>query len=616
MRSFEKNKVNDELTPDNQWIELENIKNNILSKELNQESETKNNTNRNTDLLSLASRIKGIYDKKNGSDIEKQLENKNSGHSANEKMPISTKNNSPLLTVFYGKIADKYEHMNRPLIEEYKQEMRKNNFVHQYDMEYDMDYVKEYADPSPARKLFRLITNKIGTEPVKDKKERDIKNYQIAEREYNEEQRRQDAERIRQHEEDMRLTSEREQVYQRAEKERNDIHFQKQMAEIREQFDSRKKTNFQKQRELEILELKLNDRLLKIEELDAQVYAKNPEVQKRLIRYGTAEVPVYDLNGFPFSILSTNILYKLNSNHGKSPSYSLGENTALELMRNPAVWCLSRDQAIRRSGGFSNTDSYMTDTICTSFTNSETNLLSRHGSEGSVLELTYGFDQVSANSILNVSNSDGMTGSYGKAELIDFSLNIHSIDDLTSASGTSGYNEVTIRRYSENGAPKMPDYIITRNGDVDEYALKHAKFFNIPIININNTVYKKKMEERGNAILEKIYKEKSYPKIMAYIEELQSMSIYKEQIRLIETIGAFNATDSIKRGEMPYLERRNIIKNRFSNILKKEQLERLNFMRESLIKATSILEESTKNEVFNLSSEKFFTDISKYNIYL
>ena len=614
MQSSEMNKVNNESAPNNEWLELGKIKkNHISSKEIRQENGIKNIDDKNNDLLPLISKIKKIYDKKKSSNTEKQLENKSSSNFDNREVSIYMKKNNPLLKFFTETISNRYEQMNRPSIDGYKREMRKGNYVHNQDLEYNSDYGNRLSRTSIARKLFRLIANKIGIESNKDKKERDIENYRVADKEIAYEiieQYKKDIEKSKQ------LFAKQEQDAQRRKKEQDNINLQVEMEKIRNQFDFQKKMNFQKQRELEILELDLNNRLLKIDELDVQVYAKNPEVQKRIIKSGTAEVSVYDLKGYPFSILSTNILYKLMGYNSSPDVYYPGKETALELMKNPARWCLSHDQAIRESGGFNKNGSYITDTICTSFTNSETNLLSYSGSSSliSIPELTYGFDHVSPNSILNVANGDGMTGSYGKAELIDWSLNIHSVDKLISAGGTSSYNEVTIRRYSENGVPKKPDYIITRNGNIGKYALEHAKFFNIPIINIDNSVYEKKMAERGSVILEMILKEESYPKINAYIEELRSMSIYKGELTPIKTIGEFNVEDSIKRGEMPYLDR-NVEINKFSNILKKEQFARLNFIRESIIKAITILEESTQERIFNLTNEKIFPDFSEFHTY-
>lgn len=43
---------------------------------------------------------------------------------------------------------------------------------------------------------------------------------------------------------------------------------------------------------------------------------------------------------------------------------------------------------------------------------------------------------------------------------------------------------------------------------------------------------------------------------------------------------------------------------------------RLNFLRESLIKATSILEESTRRGVFDLNKEKIYQDFSKFDTQL
>ena len=615
-----------EVEASNNWQELEKIQSNKAN--IVTEKRFNSQIDKDQELNEIAERVKNNCYKRDQDFTNDNVDNLNLSAISNTNINNKPKKIKSIFKYFANKIDDYYEQMNRPSIEAYKQEMQENIFSHRDEAEYN-EYLNGQHQLNSLQKIIQILVISMRIKSSIQKKI-DIDNYKAAKEEYLEEHERnfQQQRKMQSHQYEQHLKELQEEMAKEIEMDKMEL--AKQIANVHKDDKERAsefKENLRKQRMREILEKNLNTRLLKIDDLDVQVYAKNPEVHKSIIKSGSMEVPIYDLRGYPFSILSTNILYKLteipvmelskksamSTNIQDKAKYSGGGIIAMELLKNPAKWCLLREQAEKENGGFGNPDNYTTDTICTSFTNSETNLFSYHGArvESNIPVLTYGFDHVPANSVLKITNCDGNTGADGKTEVISID-SVDAIDHLMSADGVYGYNEVTIRRYSENGVPQRPDYIIIRNGKIDENALKHANYFNIPIININNNIYKEKMTERGKAIIEMIYNENSYPKINAYIEELRSMSIYKPKVTPIGSIGKFDYTDSKKRGEEPFLDIKSEI-NEFSDILIKEQVMRLNFLRESLIKATSILEESTRRGVFDLNKEKIYQDFSKFD---
>ena len=188
-------------------------------------------------------------------------------------------------------------------------------------------------------------------------------------------------------------------------------------------------------------------------------------------------------------------------------------------------------------------------------------------------ELIYGFEQVSADSIISISNGDGGTSNMaGRSETNLSDPNI--LDQITGVNGTSIYNEVLLRRYSENGVPKSPDYIIT-NGTISETALKHAKFFNIPIINIDRAAYEKKMEKRGEELLDSINEKNNYLELNQKLKELLSMSKYKRLYHSFDSIGRKIDIPTLSYGATA-------LEERLFEVSKLEQQKRLNFIEDVL----------------------------------
>lgn len=248
-------------------------------------------------------------------------------------------------------------------------------------------------------------------------------------------------------------------------------------------------------------------------------------------------------------------------------------------MEDPSIWAKRRDIAEQAEGFGTTNDNARGDTISASYTNSEQNFDTRVSGE-----LVYGFCQVEADSVLAVVNGDG--GTTNMAGTLETTIsNPDEFDILEGSGSTKGYNEVLLRRYSENGMPKRPDYILAENGKITETMLKHAEYFGIPIINLDTEAYRQKSIERGEKILDSLSETDSYEEINKKIAELKSISafdyIYEDQ----ELIG--RGSDILPES---YSEP---IRDRCLKAEKLELKKRIEYIEEALRRGTAEIQEAT-----------------------
>ena len=333
-----------------------------------------------------------------------------------------------------------------------------------------------------------------------------------------------------------RKEREEREVQERKEREEREAQFKerrekeslaKHMAEARGHFESEKKERIRKQRIQEIVEKDLNSRLLSIENLEEEILLENSEVQKRFVEFENSQIPVYDLKGLAFSMLSTTIDYKQTSGRLEVP----GANSSRAVFDDPAIWVENYYKVSASNDFKENGPNSRGDTISTSYRNSERDRKSYASGE-----LIYGFSGVSADSIINIYIGDGATrNTVGKYDTKLSSPDI--IDELEGPDKNGFYNEVLLRRYSETGQAKLPDYIIVEDDKISETALKHANFFNIPIVNIENSIYREKAIKHGEEIIKSIDWNGDYIDINKKISELTSISEYGQSYYQRESIG-------------------------------------------------------------------------------
>ena len=323
---------------------------------------------------------------------------------------------------------------------------------------------------------------------------------------------------------EARRRIENEFAEEEAQRERKKL--EEEMARARDYFDLHRDEVLRNQRAQELLERGLNERILKVDQLEEEVSVENPEVEKSTESYEGREIPVYTLHGFPMKMLTHTVDFRRSSIPGV-----IGTETYKAVMDDPSVWDTRRDIAEKAEGFGTRSSNARGDTISASYRNSEHNLSSRV--EG---ELVYGFDHVDADSVVLISIRD--RGTKNMAGTIETEIyDPDQIDILEGAQSSGSYNEILLRRYSENGMPKRPDYIVVEDGKITETVLKHAKYFNIPIINLDMAQYNERLKKHGEEVLESISEEDSYQEIDGKLAELLSNSFFKNSLNDLSDIG-------------------------------------------------------------------------------
>lgn len=602
------------------WDELSTQKMIVNAKEeLNQKKNFRATEEKRDDLVEVVSRVREAYCGKDRNDFLLStnetlkvtpdlttLESKdedfrykdNNNYSLSEiEQPKTSEQTSSLL--WTKKISENYNKHERSRIDKIKAGFSNDM------MRYEAERKQVLTKPSFLKQATRLVMDKLGIKIPGSEERRNREAMHVALVEYHEEKllrekeweenikieeaQKREREAIKEAQNRIKKAQEEEQKAQEEQKAlERDI--QGGMMLYRKE----KLRILKAQRIQEIVEKDLNSRLLKVEDLEAETFFDNPEIQKHKMIFEGSEIPVYDLKGLPFTLLSHTVDYR-NANN---PLSEIGQNTYREVMKNPGVWIERKDKAMEASGYGTRNKDARGDTICASFWDSKTNINSYvYG------KLIYGFEQVSADSIIDIFTEDGGTKNiYGKKDTTLSNPNV--LNKISRQHADSDYNEVLLRRYSENGIPKSPDYIIT-DGTVSEIALKHANFFNIPIININKTIYEEKMKARGEELLNSINEKNTYLELNQKLEELLSMREFRKKFGFLSKIGPnIIPTLSCNADEL---------EKRLFEVSKLEQQKRLEFIEDLLENYTSEIEQATRenklaprpNQVKDLSIQVF-----------
>jgi hypothetical protein len=373
-----------------------------------------------------------------------------------------------------------------------------------------------------------------------------------------------------------------------------DLALEEDMARARDHFDLRRNERIMGQRIQEIVERDLNARLLTVEKLEEEVAAGNPGVQKRFVSFNGANIPVYDLIGIPFCILSTTVDHQSQNSLGRR-----GTETYRKVLADPSIWAERRDEAEKSSGFGTKESNARGDTISASFRNSE------QSTEGYVPgNLLYGFEYVWGDSIIDAYDCDAATDNMlGKNE-----TNLTDPDTmkkLEESLGVNCYDEILLRRYTDNGAPRKPDYIIAEDGNITNFALTHAQFFHIPIINIEKSVYEKIIEQKSEEILNSISINNNYGDICQKIAEFSSIPKNRDAYRPLTAIG--RSQDCINpKGKTP-------LEDKCFEVSKIELIKRIEYIEAALKEAISRLNAAT-NKGEAIPSASIFPDFKKFAI--
>lgn len=557
MNSSEKPKESIEANV-NGWSELEELpEDGYVDSGIDKITEEETLEERQEKISQAKAKVEESYKKSNiGESTSTGTEIVEDGSSSQEQLSSTTKKMS------------KYDIAERSRVDRIKSDLDYFN-IYEYER-------KQIASrPNTFTKTVRLIADKLRIKTKRSEERREREAMHVALSEYHEEEAAR-RKAIEEREKAEALERERRNAEYEAEKARREKEaLERGMATARDIFDYNKRDRFKKQRIQEVVERDLNSHLLTVDDLEMEAISENPEIQKRIVPFEDTDIPVYDLKGLPFSLLSTTIDYRSANKPGE-----IGTETFRRILDDPSIWAERRDKAEKASGFGTRNDDARGDTISTSYWNSERNIGSHVPGN-----LIYGFESVQADSIISVSNGDGGTSNMaGNAETT--LLSPDAIKQLEGAGGTNIYNEVLLRRYTENGIPKKPDYIIVENGRITEESLRHAKYFGIPIVNIERSIYAEKAEKKGEELLASISEKDTYEEMDEKIAELLSMSRYKSAYRTLEDIG--------RNYDIPRQINPTPLGKRCLEISQMEQLKRLDFIKNVLEEAIQNIESATE----------------------
>ena len=273
------------------------------------------------------------------------------------------------------------------------------------------------------------------------------------------------------------------------------------------------------QRNQEIIEREINSRLLTVDKLEEEVLSGSHEVSKGVIDYVGAQIPIYHLKGIPFSMLSHAVDFRRYAWMNKK--YITGGGTSKALFDDPSIWSKHEEDALTdKSSGYNARGNL----VSVSYINSENNI--NNADKG---KLRYGFDKIPGGSFLAFNDRDGGTPNYigeNGTNNVARGLNYNEVlNKLNNISYVDGHNEALLKRYSDTGLPLLPSYIITESGEIADQALRHAKYFNIPIVDINREIYDKKYEDHIEKLIESLGRDADYAEV-ARVNDLIHMVDY------------------------------------------------------------------------------------------
>ncbi|MBQ3294514.1 hypothetical protein IJG98_02190 [Candidatus Saccharibacteria bacterium] len=463
--------------------------------------------------------------------------------------------------------------------ERLKAELWEDPFLEQ---QYEEEKIE--AEPSKMRALGRKMMDVLGVKSVKSELMRDREAMGEALREYREEKaerRRMEAVRREEERQEAALRQEREKAAREEALER--MRLESDMSKARKHFEQHKQEKFEGQRVQEMLEKELNSRLTTVESLEEAVMASEEGVAKRSVEFEGEEIPVYDLTGKPFEMISHAVDYRYaNWSMGNA---DIGNKTAQELLEHPEVWERTREEVMQEEGYGTRREDAKGDVISTSYVNSETNIDTRVSKFGGYYTLCYGFERLPADSLLYVTSGDaGSSNTGGKGETLLDRSDVEGIKNLEGAGGAPGYNEVVLRRYDESGEALLPSYMIAEDGHITEEMLRHAKYFGVPIVNIERGPYDRKLETRAKEAIAEVSEESSYEEITQAIEVLRRAPRFYHAFNRIDSVGRKRDKDAMEaRGWRMYPE------GMREAIIRLEDLEfkkRVDFIEEKLKEAT------------------------------
>ncbi len=348
----------------------------------------------------------------------------------------------------------------------------------------------------------------------------------------------------------------------------------------------------QRGRVQEISERAFNRSLTSLEDIEAYVESGDKRVSVREVEFEGKKVKIYDLEGLPFKGLLHAIDFR--GYGGAEDSQMVGSEMAKQLQDNPVLW------ARKKEGIRVNSQDGDSDCISTTFFDTNSNMFGLGGTGGRYFAMKYGFSHVDPDSIIQISKIDGVTARDVGDNSTRVSASDYYMPEELAEKSTSvkNYNEVQIRRYDENGNPKLPDYMLVndegrklvrdRGIDVMPVMLRHAAYFNVPIINIKTPEYAKQRISVVENEIDALYAQGenvSYDKVREVQQEIMGLSIIggNKDVRMIGYSPAINVSISGASGEES--------KKKIDGFLEYEKKMRTEYIKNQLADAITKLEE-------------------------
>lgn len=317
-----------------------------------------------------------------------------------------------------------------------------------------------------------------------------------------------------------RERQERETRRQTEQAERERLALERDMAEAMDRYRYNRNVRYETNIIQELSERAFNEKLTKLEDVALAAEAGGSEVSQRKVDFDGKELTVYDLKGLPFTFLQHNICFK--GTGGTGDANRLGAATAKHLQDHPEFWA-EKQQEESRYGG--NSSAAISNTISSSYINLDELTNGSLDMEGEF----YGFDHVLPDSILQIINNDGGTANTLNTAFLKKRhpyLPEHLERPNHELMPFSPYNEVQTRRYDGSGSPRLPDYMIAKDNRLSDVTLRHAAYFDIPIINIDTKVYKEKYADKLGSLMETVNESTDYPGIHRVFNAVNSAPVY------------------------------------------------------------------------------------------
>ena len=487
---------------------------------------------------------------------------------------------------FSEKIKQRYLQGERVKVEKYKILLKESGFL-SFDMEREM--VKN--QPSTARQIGRMFLdtsiakNMLSGLHKSSHEEREKEAMYVARQEYEAE--REKEQRVFEKEwEERRLAEEKWQAEIKAEREaREKLSFEKDFIEGMDRYRQRKEEQYQGEAVQELSERGFNERLTKLEEIDLESETEGSGVTKRQIEFEGKNLTVYDMKGFQFSFLQHMIDFK--GRGADSDKWRIGAGVAKNLQDNPSLWAELRNTDEKYGGKHGDSKA---NTISMSYIRTDENFKTIND-DG----YFYGFDQVRPDSILQIFDRDG-----GTVNDIGDNRTGLSKDDAYMPqmleNAKEYYNEVQLRRYDEGGRPQLPDFVVVKNGKMSDVILKHAAYFDVPIINIETEYYKKQEAQKLENLVDGIdWENDSYEKIKLVLDALERSYLVGNRA-VEEKVGLWD-----KHPTHELILYNESLTEKIKNFKKRELAARVKFIKNKLHEETELIRD------FNKRGEKYFS---------